>query len=90
MGYIIVIARVARDLWQRKPTLSSGYALGLGRFTAINPRTRAISITYLVAVVVNKGSDDDMDATPSASLSDRVNGGDTLSDTEDPLICICK
>ena len=25
------------DLWQRKPTLSSGYALGLGRFTAINP-----------------------------------------------------
>lgn len=35
-------------------------------------------------------SDDDMDATPSASLSDRVNGGDTLSDTEDPLICICK
>ena len=30
MGYIIVIARVARDLWQRKPPLSSGYALGLG------------------------------------------------------------
>ena len=33
MGYITV----ARDLWQRKPTLSSGIALGLGRFTAINP-----------------------------------------------------
>ena len=33
----IMIARVAMDLWQRKPTLSSGYALGLGRFTAINP-----------------------------------------------------
>ena len=29
---------VARDLWQRKPTLSSGCALGLGQFTAINPR----------------------------------------------------
>ena len=28
---------VAMDLWRRKPTLSSGYALGLGRFTAINP-----------------------------------------------------
>ena len=37
MGYITVIARVAMDLWQRKPTLSSGYALGLGLFTAINP-----------------------------------------------------
>ena len=24
-------------LWQRKPSLSSGFALGLGRFTAINP-----------------------------------------------------
>ena len=29
---------VARDLWQRKPTLSSGCAIGLGWFTAINPR----------------------------------------------------
>ena len=38
VGYIIVIARVARDLWQRKQTLSSGCALGLGSFTAINPR----------------------------------------------------
>ena len=37
MGYITVIARVARDLWQRKQTLSSGFALGLGSFTAINP-----------------------------------------------------
>ena len=37
MGYITVIARVARDLWQRKQTLSSGCALGLGSFTAINP-----------------------------------------------------
>ena len=37
VGYIIVIARVARDLWQRKQTLSSGCALGLGWFTAINP-----------------------------------------------------
>ena len=30
MGYIIVLARVARDLWQHKPSLSSGYTLGLG------------------------------------------------------------
>ena len=37
MGYITVIARVARDLWQCKQTLSSGFALGLGSFTAINP-----------------------------------------------------
>ena len=37
MGYITVIARVSRDLWQRKQTLSSGCALGLGSFTAINP-----------------------------------------------------
>ena len=29
MGYIIVIARVARDLWQCKPPLSLAYALGL-------------------------------------------------------------
>ena len=35
MGYITVIARVARNLWQRKQTLSSGFALGLGSFTAI-------------------------------------------------------
>ena len=28
---------VAMDLWRRKPTLSSGYALRLSRFTAINP-----------------------------------------------------
>ena len=48
VGYtcIIVIARVARDLWQRKQTLSSGCALGLGWFTAINPWPRAITITY--------------------------------------------
>ena len=45
VGYIIVIARVARDLWQRKQTLSSGCALGLGWFTAINPWPRAITIT---------------------------------------------
>ena len=52
VGYIIVIARVARDLWQRKQTLSSGCALGLGWFTAINPRTRAITITY--ALIIRK------------------------------------
>ena len=46
VGYIIVIARVAMDLWQRKQTLSSGCALGLGSFTAINPWPRAITITY--------------------------------------------
>ena len=34
MGHITVIARVARDLWQRKQTLSSGFALGLGSFTS--------------------------------------------------------
>ena len=37
MGHITVIARVARDLWKRKQILSSGFALGLGSFTAINP-----------------------------------------------------
>ena len=37
MGYITVIAWVARDLWQRKQTLSSGCALGFSSFTAINP-----------------------------------------------------
>ena len=37
MGYITVTARVASDLWQRKQTLSSGFVLGLGSFTAINP-----------------------------------------------------
>ena len=46
MGYITVIARIARDLWQRKRTLSSGYALGLGSITGINPWPRAITITY--------------------------------------------
>ena len=45
VGYIIVIAWVARDLWQRKQTLSSGCVLGLGSFTAIHPRPRAITIT---------------------------------------------
>ena len=35
--------RVARDLWQRKQTLSSGFALRLGLFTAINPWPRAIT-----------------------------------------------
>ena len=44
--YIIVKARVARDLWQRKQTLSSGCALGLG---SINPWPRALTITYLSA-----------------------------------------
>ena len=51
MGHITVIARVARDLWQRKQTLSSGSALGLGSFTAINPWPRAITITYMYWVV---------------------------------------
>ena len=37
MGHITVIAWVARDLWQCKQTLSSGFALGLGSFTATNP-----------------------------------------------------
>ena len=36
MGYIIVNARVAMNLWS-KQTLSSGFALRLGSFTAINP-----------------------------------------------------
>ena len=48
--YISYSARVARDLWLRKQTLSSGFALGLGLFTAINPWPRAITIT-------NNGSD---------------------------------
>ena len=37
MGYITAIARVAKDLWQRKKTLSLGFTLGLDSFTAINP-----------------------------------------------------
>ena len=36
MGYITLVAQLPWDLWRHKPTLSSGYALGLGRFTAIN------------------------------------------------------
>ena len=50
MGYITVIARAARDLWQHKQTLSLGYALGLGSLTVINPRPHAITITiYLLS-----------------------------------------
>ena len=45
MGYITVIARFARDLWQRKQTLSSGFTLGLGSFAAINPWPRATVTT---------------------------------------------
>ena len=37
MGYISLYSTVARDLRRRKQTLSSGCALGLGSFTAINP-----------------------------------------------------
>ena len=58
MGYIIVIARVARDLWQRKQTLSSGCALGLGWFTAINPWPRAITITYILSLSLQLPVDD--------------------------------
>ena len=36
-GIYITYSTVARDLWRRKQTLSSGCALGLGSFTAINP-----------------------------------------------------
>ena len=45
VSHITVIARVARDLWQHKQTLSLGFALGLGSFTAINPWPRAMTIT---------------------------------------------
>ena len=45
VGYIVVIAWVARDLWRHKQTLSSGFVLGLGSFTAINPWPCAITIT---------------------------------------------
>ena len=44
---------VAMDLWRRKQTLSSGCALGLGRFTAINPWPRAITITYNIRNNIN-------------------------------------
>ena len=47
-GYIIVIARVATDLRQSKQTLSLGFALRLGTFTAINPWPFAITITKWV------------------------------------------
>ena len=36
-GINITYSTVARDFWRRKQTLSSGCALGLGSFTAINP-----------------------------------------------------
>ena len=42
------IAWVARDLWQRKQTLSLGCALGLGSFTAINAWLRATCITVIL------------------------------------------
>ena len=45
MGYITVVARLLGIYGNRKPTLPSGCALGLGRFTAINPYNRAITIT---------------------------------------------
>ena len=41
------IAQVAIEL-ECKQTLSSGCALGLGSFTAMNPWPRAITITYIV------------------------------------------
>ena len=44
MGYITVVARLLGIYGNRKPTLPSGCALGLGRFTAINPYNRAITI----------------------------------------------
>ena len=53
VGYIIVIARVAMDLWQRKQTLSSGCAIGLGSFTAINPCPRAITIYIHLYVILH-------------------------------------
>ena len=37
---------VARDLWQRKPPLSSGYALGLRSVYSHKSLARAITITY--------------------------------------------
>ena len=46
MGYIILVkAQVAMDLWRRKQTLSLGFALGLGQFTAMNPWPCALTIT---------------------------------------------
>ena len=50
MGYIMVIARVARDLWQRKQILSSGFALGLSSFSAINPWHPCNNYYILLAV----------------------------------------
>ena len=46
-GTYNIYSTVARDLWQREPPLSSGYASDLGQFTAINPWPRAITITYI-------------------------------------------
>ena len=45
------IARVAIEL-EHKQTLSSGCALGLGSFTAMNPWPRAITITYIVDNII--------------------------------------
>ena len=45
------IARVAIEL-ERKQTLSSGCALGLGSFTAMNPWPRAITITYINNIII--------------------------------------
>ena len=50
---ITVIAWVAMDLWQRKQTLSSDCALGLGSFTDINPCPQCDKY-YLLYSVYNK------------------------------------
>ena len=43
---------VAMDLWQRKPTSPSGFALVLGWFTAINPRRPGYNY-YIISLTVN-------------------------------------
>ena len=43
MGYITVIARVARDLWQRKRTLSSGVSLTITCSTRVGVYTHNLS-----------------------------------------------
>ena len=45
---------VARDLWQRKPTLSEGAARGQGRFTAINPRQSGYNYNIMNDYVMKK------------------------------------
>ena len=81
------------DLWQRKQTLSSGYALGLGPFTAINPWPCALTITYLssfflfISSAATESSDTVvfMDSSTTAMTSSKIIPGVKVSAAENYL-----